>query len=252
MNGVIASDAIKLKRTFINPIAYLYPIIVLFGALIIVASQKSNLLEQNNDMWSSMIVIVHFLIMFVVPIKLTIIISNLINVEHQTNAWKMILALPIRKSSFYFSKLFYILKVCMISGLLLFVGFILIGKILGFENSPPYLTLLQEAFYPYLGAFPIITFQLWLSIQFKNQAFPITIGIFGAICMFFLQMNTLTSYIFWAYPALLTPLKQVVENNTLAAIIPNDAVGLYALLSIIFGILFLLIGLYQFSKQEVE
>lgn len=252
MNAAIASDRMKLKRSFINPLSYIYPLFILAGALVIVSAQQKHLMAQGNNMWYTMIAVIHFLIMFVVPIKLTVIVSNLINVEHQTNAWKLLFALPIQRSSLYFSKLFYVLRVCAISAVLLFFGFVLIGKLLGFTENPPYAMLLKEAIYPYIGALPIITFQLWLSMKFKNQAFPITIGIFGAVCMFFLQMNTITSYVFWAYPARMTPLIQVIENNELASIVPNPDIPVYLILSLLFGLLFMKAGLRQFRLQETE
>ncbi|WPP41751.1 ABC transporter permease [Paenibacillus hunanensis] len=252
MNPAIAADRIKLKRSFITPLSYVYPLFIIAAALIIMAAQQQKLMEQGSNMWYTMVAVIHFLIMFVVPIKLTIIVSNLINVEHQTNAWKLLFALPVKRSSLYFSKLFYVLRVCAVSAIFLFIGFIVIGNLLGFAESPPYSVLLKEAVYPYIGALPIITFQLWLSMKFKNQAFAITIGIFGAICMFFLQMNTITSYLFWAYPARMTPLVQVIENNELAGIVPNPDIAIYMVLSIIFGLLFMLLGLRQFRLQETD
>ncbi|MDP1421874.1 ABC transporter permease [Peribacillus simplex] len=252
MNNVIASDKIKLKRTFIKPLSYLYPALILVIAFLVLSIQKDNLAVQYNNMWESMVVITHFIIIFMVPMAITILTSNLSNIEHQNNSWKLLFSLPIAKSTFYFSKVFNIIRLCLISGMILFVGFIVIGKTLSFTGEIPYMLLLKEALYPYLGALPIITFQLWLSIRFKNQAFPIAIGIFGAVCMFFLQMNKSTTLLFWAYPAMMTPIKQEIENNSLAEIVPNDDLGFFMLLSIVFGLIFMIIGVMSIHKQQAE
>lgn len=252
MNNVIVSDKLKLKRTFITPLSYLYPFLILAITFLVLAIQKNNLAVQHNNMWELMVVITHFILIFVVPMAITILTSNLMNIEHQNNSWKLLFSLPISKSNFYFSKLFYIIKLCFISGMILFVGLIVIGKTLSFTGEIPFTLLLKEALYPYVGALPIITFQLWLSIRFKNQAFPISIGVFGAVCTFFLQMNKSTSLLFWAYPAMMTPIKQEIENNSLAGIVPNNDLGFFMLLSIVFGLIFMIIGVMSIHKQQAE
>lgn len=252
MNHVIASDQLKMKRTFIKPISFLFPFLILFLSFLILSMQKESMTSQGNSMWESMVVLTHFIIMFVIPMATTIMVSNLISLEHQNNSWKLLFALPISKFSFYFSKLYVILKLCFLSGIVIFLGFIFIGKILNFKGDIPYALLLGEAFLPFLGVFPIITFQLWLSIRFKNQAFPIAIGVFGTVCMFFLQMHKITSMFFWAYPALMTPVKQLITDGNLAEIVPNGDLAFYTLLSIVFGLIFMVIGMFDFSRQSTE
>lgn len=252
MNHVIASERIKFKRTFLKPLAYIYPISVILLSFLILAIQKNILSENYDNMWETMVVVTHFLYMFTIPLAITLTVSNLVNLEHQTNSWKLLFSLPINRSNFYFSKLFYILILCSISAIIVFIGLILIGIVLNFDGEIPFLLLLKESFYPYMGAFPIITFQLWLSMKFTNQAYPIAIGVFGAVCMFFLQTNKFTSLIFWAYPAIMTPLKQVIENDSLGQIIPNSNLGLYTLLSLTTGLLFMQIGLIYINKKQVN
>ncbi|MCU0097558.1 ABC transporter permease [Bacillus sp. OR9] len=252
MNNVIDSDKIKLKRTFITPVTLIYPLGIVMLSFLIILMQKNNFMEKDYNMWDLMVVTTHFIIMFLIPLAITIISSNIINVEHQTNSWKFLFTLPVEKSQFYFSKLFYLLKLCFVSALIIFIGSILIGRTLGFSGEVPYLLLLKASFLPYLGSFPIITFQLWMSIQFKNQALPIGIGVLGAICSFFLQMNESTSYLFWAYPAMMTPVKQLIVNNSLEGFVANDGLLIYTTLSIVFSMLFLIIGLIQFNKQQVD
>ncbi|QSX24446.1 ABC transporter permease [Priestia megaterium] len=252
MNNVMYSEKMKLKRTFITPVTLIYPFGIVMLSFLLILMQKNNFMERNYNMWDAMVVMTQFVIMFLIPLAITIISSNLINVEHQTNSWKFLFALPVGKSQFYFSKLLYLLKLCFFSALIIFIGFILIGKTLGFSGGVPYLLLLKAAFLPYLGSFPIITFQLWMSIQFKNQAFPIGIGILGAISTFFLQMNESTSYLFWAYPAMMTPVKLLLVNGSLGDIVTNDGLVLYTTLSFVFSLLFLLIGLIKFNKQQID
>lgn len=214
--------------------------------------QRDNLAANHNNMWESMVVVVHYLYMFTIPLAITVVISNLINLEHQTNSWKLLYSLPINKSNYYFIKLFYILFLSSISAIIVFIGLIVIGKILNFDGDIPFLLLLKEAFFPIIGALPIITFQLWLSLKFSNQVFPIGIGVFGAVCVFFLQTNKTTSFIFWAYPAMMSPVKQIIENGSLDQIVVNNDLTLYMLLSFSFTLLFMLIGLVHCTKKQVN
>jgi lantibiotic transport system permease protein len=252
MNNVIASEKIKLRRTFLIPISYIYPVIVILMSFLIISIQKENLVTQHDNMWESMVVVTHYLYMFAIPLAITLITSNLINIEHQTNSWKLLFSLPIKRSNYYFSKLMYILFLCIASALIMFIGLIVIGLVLNFELRIPFLLLLKESFYPYIGALPIITFQLWLSMKFINQIYPIAIGVFGSVCIFFLQTNKVTSFIFWAYPAMMTPLKQEIESGSLGQILLNSDVAIYALLSFGFGLVFMLIGLLHCNKQQVD
>ncbi|WP_185819495.1 ABC transporter permease [Salibacterium salarium] len=252
MNSVIAFEKKKLKRTFIVPLTLLYPFLVIFMVALIIAVQKDNLANQNNDMWEIMIVITHYVYMFAIALAITFITSNIVNIEHQTNSWKLLFSLPINRSSFYFSKLFSIFILCASSAFIVFVGLNLIGIVFSFGNFPPYLLLLKESFYPYIGALPIITLQLWLSLRFQNQTLPMAIGIFGAVCIFLLQTNKVSSFIFWAYPAMMTPLIQVVENDSLGKIVVNSDLYLYTTLSLVFAFIFMFIGLNYCSKHQVE
>nr|WP_275580421.1 ABC transporter permease [Metabacillus iocasae] len=242
----------KLKRTFITPITFMYPLAIIIIGFLIIMMQRDNFIERNVDMWASMVVIVHFVVMVFIPIAITIISSHVINVEHQTNAWKFLFSLPIPKSQLYMSKLFQVIKLCVYSALVMFGGFIVIGMVLGFSGNVPYLLLLKAAFLPYVGALPIMTFQLWMSMKFKNQAFPIGIGILGAISAFFFQMNESTSYLFWAYPAMMTPVKQLIVDGSLGEIVTSADIGQYTILSVIFGLFFLLLGFIAFNNQQVD
>ncbi|MFY0804746.1 ABC transporter permease [Peribacillus frigoritolerans] len=249
---MLASEKLKLKRTLLIPISYIYPVAVILLSLLIVGLQKDNLAANHNNMWESMVVVVHYLYMFTIPLAITVVTSNLINLEHQTNSWKLLYSLPVNRSSYYFSKLFYILFLCSTSAVIVFIGLIVIGKVLNFGGGIPFLLLLKESFFPLIGALPIITFQLWLSLKFSNQVFPIGIGVFSAVCVFFLQINKTTSLIFWAYPAMMSPVKQIIENGSLTQIVVNNDLSLYMLLSFSFGLVFMLIGLVHCTKKQVN
>lgn len=252
MKNILSAESLKYKRTPFYLVALLYPFIIIAAVFLVFMVSKGDIAENYDNLWNSLIITSHFVTLFVVPISIPILVSTIINIEHESNSWKMLMSLPLSRSSLYWSKLYKVLYFSLISSFILFLGLILMGLTLSFNENVPFMLLLKEATYPFIGSFPIITFQLWISIRVKNQAFPIAIGVLGAIAGFFLQqMGSIGSWIFWAYPSLLTPIKQSILNGTLNGVVPNEELPMYMFLSVLFGLIFLGIGLVTINRKEI-
>ena len=62
------------------------------------------------------------------------------------------------------------------------------------------LPFFKNSFYPLLAGIPILVIQLWLSVTMKNQAIPLTIGIFASV--FAVYGHFAPDWVLWKWPLL--------------------------------------------------
>ncbi|MCR8645131.1 ABC transporter permease [Paenibacillus sp. N1-5-1-14] len=166
--------------------------LVLLAPLGLIAMQALNyglrydyLMQQYaDDQWGNLF---HNLMGFI-PIALllgvTILGSMTASIEHQLSSWKQLLALPISRYSVYASKFMVVVLMLTMACILLMFGTVVLGLGLGFEASIPVAKLLKMSFFPFIAAWPLLAFVLWLCLTFKNQSMPITIGVVCAVLAF--------------------------------------------------------------------
>lgn len=182
MLTTLVSDFLKIKRKMIWFLIFLGP----FGVVALEAVNfglRYDYLTKlyADDLWGGLIGEANFLAIPALMLGLTIITSMIASIEHQTNAWKQLLALPISKFKVFTGKFLLAAVLLFISSTLLFVGIIILGLFLKFSLEIPFVALLKMVYFPYFAAMPFIAFQIWLSITVKNQAIPLTIGILSTI-----------------------------------------------------------------------
>ena len=182
MARVLASEFIKIKRKMILFLIFLGP----FGVIALEAVNFGLRYDwltgiYEDDLWKGLIGEVSMLSVPTILIGLTILTSMIANIEHQTNAWKQLLALPISKTKVYTAKVLLTVILLLISCFLLMIGTIILGLALKFGTAIPFVYLFNMCFYPFLAALPFLALQIWLAITLKNQAIPLTVGILGMI-----------------------------------------------------------------------
>jgi len=168
-------------------------------------------------------------------VGLAIITSMIANIEHQTNSWKQVLALPISKFGVFTAKFTLGLILLFVSSTLLGLGTIFLGLVLKFGSFIPYLELLKIIYYPYLAVMPFIALQIWLAITYKNQATALTVGILGTV----VSMNAVIfpDWVPYKWPTL--------ENQWGE---PLYSVGF----GVLVGLLIYMMGLLDFIRRDVK
>ena len=121
-----------------------------------------------------------------------------------------------------------------------------IGIFLDFNGPIPWDLILKQAFYPYIVSFPLMAFQLWISMVCQNQIIPISLGIIFTLSGFFLQN---VKWLFWVYPIWGTPILPSDEFNK---VIINTDLSFFFNMSLTVGLLFLIGGMIHFSKRELR
>jgi hypothetical protein len=231
---VLQTDFIKMKvgiwiLVFLGPIG----IFALHG--INYGIRYDWLMSQTTDPWGQLLGNIN---MFSNPCPLAwngSLASLSANLEHHTNAWKQLLALPISRISVYSSKFTLIAILLFISTCLTFFGTIGFGLVLGFKQAIPFSSILQNSFYPFFASLPILSLQLWLSITLHNQGLPLTIGIVGAVLSMYAYY--MPNWVIWKWPLLVNQW---------------DLPELNVIFGITLGFIILIIGLLDFQKRDVK
>lgn len=241
MGRILWADRLKAKRTWIG-------ILVVLGPLGVISLQAVNyglrydfLVTPGSDVWGDLIRSIHQLLVPTLLLGITLLASMLAGLEHQAQAWKLMLALPVPKVHVYVGKFLWLAGLLLVSASLAGIGTVLLGVSLGFGPEIPWVMALGEGYFPYLAAFPVMALQFWVSMFVRNQAFPMTLGIIGTMMSMNLSFNASLNWVPWAYPVLAAPLEAGRYN-------PEKwiAVGL------VVGAALLLIGSLHFAKRDVK
>lgn len=233
---------LQLLRTDFKKISIGMWILVFLGPIGIFALTTVNymvrydwLLQQTDDYWLQLLRQINLFLAPALLLGTTLLASLFANIEHKTNAWKQLLALPISRVNVYGSKFITISFLLLISTVLMFIGTLVFGSFFDWEQSIPYKEIAINSFYPYFAAMPILGIQLWYSVASSNQGTPLTVGIIGSVVSMYSYGGP--EWLIWKWP--------VLENKW---DIPEISVGL----GIVVGGAILIISLFHFDRKDVK
>ena len=248
----------KSKRTlyfwFTIVSSLLIPLIMF---LIYVFKTKHFIPPEGENPWESHILHSYTSISSMLfPFFVIVLISLITQTEHSNNAWKKIFVLPLRKGTFYFSKLTFILIIVYVSLILFNLGILASGYLSALIKSelnylvfsPDFLILFKYSLTLFVNVLGIIAIQYLISLLFKNFIIPVSLGLFLTITALILA-NTWKNakYFPYAFPELyLSDIRGVKEL---------EHVGIFTItefVSIATFILFALIALVIFVKRKVK
>lgn len=234
MLDILQADLLKLKRKWFWLLVFLGPFGVISLQMVNYGVRYDWLIQQQPDVWMGLIQNIN---MFVAPallLGMTILASQIANIEHQKGSWKQLLSLPIRRRDVFSSKFIIVCFLLLLSCILLFIGTILLGICLGFGYSFPLSLIVKNSFYPLLAGMPILALQVWLSITIQNQAYPLSLGILGSVCSMYAYYAP--DWFIWKWPLLQAGGSQ--EKFVLAGILT--------------GVVILLAGIIDFQRKDVK
>lgn len=232
----LRADFLKIRRKGIWFLVFLAPIglVAMQGLNFGLRYDYLSKIYEDN-LWGGLIYNIELFVPMALFLGCTLVSSLVANVEHQMSSWKQLLALPISRSAVFLSKFTLCVLLLTASCILLPLFTVGLGFLLGFEPALPIGRLLSMGFYPYLAAWPLLALQLWLSLAFRNQALPVSIGVAAAI------LSPFTLDLSASFP---------LNWPTLAL---SDADPLFYLLGgITLGIFIMLISLVHFNRKDVD
>ncbi|MDQ0175315.1 ABC transporter permease [Bacillus chungangensis] len=235
MIKVLKADLLKMKRKWIWFLVFLGPLGIVGLQAVNFGLRYDYLVGQAEDVWQELLQNVNVLIPITLLLGIAILASMTANVEHQQNAWKQLLALPVSRTAVFTAKFIENVLLLLVACFLLVIETIILGIALRFGFDFPLLQVIKNSFYPLFAALPIMALQVWLSITMRNQALPLTIGIFGAI--FSLYSVRGPDWLIWKWPLLISDKHQ-----------PEW----FVMVGLAVGLLILLFGIFDFEKRDVK
>ncbi len=248
---VIMADVIKSKRTVLFLTLFLAPGLTLIYecANFLLRSQVlfNQAQDKHTDLWHIFLYDKQFILSLTIPLSITLAASIIANTEHQANAWKQILALPLKRGSIFLGKFGLLFLLSFMSGVFTYVSYIIFGLSFRLGETVPWLRLIGDSMLPFLCSIPIMVFQLYLSIRVKNQAFSILVGALSSMAGLFLALSPITQWLPWAYPLNSSTLRLKYSSQQLI----NNPDLIYVLISsVILGGILLVIAAFLFSKNR--
>lgn len=228
-------DTLKMKKKWVWFLVFLGPAgVVGLEAFNFLLRYDWLTKQYQDDLWGGLIDESRILAVPALMMGLAIVASILAGIEHQTNSWKQMLALPVSKCSLFTAKFMLLTFLLFISCTCLGLGLIGLGAALGFGTKIPLVYLLKISYYPFLAALPFAALHTWLSIVVKNQAFALTCGIIGTILSLYGVIMP-----DWV------PYKWLFLENSWGKVEYSAAAG------VLTGLLVYLVGLLDFYRRDV-
>lgn len=182
MLRVLSTEWLKIRRKWIWFLVVLGPLGAVGLQVVNYGLRYDYLMAlYADDLWHGLTRNVNIMMLPAMFIGLAILASLTAGIEHQTNAWKQTLALPVSRSAVFLAKFILTAVLLFVSSTLIIIFTIIFGWLLGLEMSPPMTTLLQAAYYPYLAIMPFVALHTGLSTIIANQAVPMTVGIVNLV-----------------------------------------------------------------------
>ncbi len=241
---LLKGEFLKQRRSFTWPLLLLTPVVAGGLTFINLFVRYDYLMSLEGDQgftsWNLLLLQHHFLWMFFLPLVVTVFSSMIHHMEYRSNSWKNIFALPVSKRRVYLAKWFAVFLLGSLMVWMNGVVLMIVGKLLGFPEGMDFILILKYTLYQMAAMMSLISFQCCLSAEIRNTNIVLAVGFVGvASSLFFAQSETLSKFIPYAH--LIYALPDPTVDNQIAF--------RYGL---VFGVFFLLLGVFSFCRKEID
>lgn len=150
--------------------------------------------------------VLYMFLSFTMLLTISLLCSTMSEPEHQAQGLKLLFSLPVNRTAFYFAKAIWI------GALMLGCCALIIGGTAGIwlaytDLTLPFPFLVKQVLGCFGASLPVLGIQLFLSLRFSNQTFPLAVGVLGAISSLFIARfgGTVLYVLPWAYPSMASP-----------------------------------------------
>lgn len=251
---VLRIEQLKLKRTIAGKMVVLAPLTVLILAFLMAANAPFSTIKRSGASkdWNALASLVLMLwAALMMPLYLALETAVVAGVDHAENQWKILLARPVPRWTWYVAKLVVVMAMLGASMLILLGGIVTAGLLLQkvqpeltFAGPVPWLSLIRQcAQIAALAAFAL-SIQHWISLRWRSFSIAIGSGVVAMIIGYVAAMTTFRDpdwpqYFPWALP--MVPLSRH----------PQDADGLLVL-SLVLATVVSIAGCLNFVRREVS
>ncbi|MEJ2013416.1 MAG: ABC transporter permease [Anaerolineales bacterium] len=198
------AEAVKLRRTLALWLAMIVPAAILLLYFILYSRPSGAGLLSGRDAWlwiTQNALILWSMIML--PMFAGLEAALLAGLEHRSQGWKHLFALPLPRSSIYLAKLLVATLLIGLSMASMFVWIYLTGKAIGlvnpqvgFERAFPLLPIAVLILAVYLGSLFMISIYVWIATGWQSFVAPIAV----AIVSVFLTLIISQTNFWWLFP----------------------------------------------------
>jgi hypothetical protein len=245
----LKAETLKMKRTLALWLAIIAPLGMVGLQFLVVYQRAEYYLRQIENAWvrfgQEMFVFFGFLI---VPLFVALETALLGGLEHRSNQWKHLYALPQPRWTVYAAKQLMGMALIALSmaGL---VGFsVLAGLVLrmlmpdvGFDAAIPWDLFLKYGVMVYLASWLIISLHTWVAIRWQSFVVAMAVGILMTVSGMIVISSDWGSFYPWAMPGLLANTFNKGEPILLKELI----------VSVVGGIVVALLGCWEVTRRDV-
>ena len=241
LTGCITAESRKLRHSLILPACLLIPIIPAIMGTFNYAQNQGILESEWYSLWTQNTLF--YACFFYAPL-IGLYCSYLWRLEHRHNNWNMIMTVPVPVSCVFFAKLTITLAITLLTQLWMGVLYLICGKLVGLPGfCPPeiILWLLRGI----LGAVPICSLQLLLSMKIRSFSVPIGIALVGSVTGMLIINKDMG--LFWPYSLMLLGMNSnKTEDSLTGSFFP------FLVSVILFSIFFCLISVWLMKRRDVR
>lgn len=196
----------KLKRTLSRSLVVLAPMCAFLLALFIVPDLSSLAEAKGVEPGIAYIdSLLRIWCTFFLPLMLTLQAVLIAQLEHSNQKWKHLLSLPIPRIAVYVAKIANLALLLALSHAFIFVlicVFASSGYIAFSDLSEDFTYAARKLFVIMVAAWPVLTFQLMISIRLESLVASISLGIVATIFALVAgtQLGTAKAYFPWSMP----------------------------------------------------
>jgi ABC-2 type transport system permease protein len=250
---VLSAETLKLKRTNALRLVVIAPLAVVVLVTFLAANVTTLILNQRMELWLGLTRTVLILwAILMLPLYVTIEAALVAGVDHVDNHWKILLARPVPRWTFYAAKLF-IITVMTISSMLLVVGGIIAAGLvlpriqpdLHFASAIPVARMAGKAAEVFSLEFLVMSILTWISLRWRSFTVTVGVGIVGMVVGYGMLLTArggspgFAIYCPWSFPMM-------------ALVNPPANVMPLIWISIMSGIAVSAVGCWRFSRSDVE
>lgn len=235
MRKLLQVELMKIKRKGFWFLTFLGPIGVVALQVVNYSVRWDYLKTLSDDHWLFYLQNVSGFTPLALVLGIAILTSSMASIEIETNAWKQLLALPVRKTSVYLAKFTVLAGLLFIASIVLCVATLAYGLTLEFGGAVPVAVLLEYSFYPFFASLPILALQLWVAMVSENQGWPITAGVLNVILTY--SAYTLPDWAIWKWPSLINDWNEPLYSG---------------LMGLGVGLIIYMVGMMDFVRRDVK
>ncbi len=248
LRRALSAEVLKLKRTLAVWMVLIAPSVVVGLNFVMLLDRGENFMSNADSAWQALTQnVLLFWALMMLPLFVTLETALLGSVDHSSQQWKHLYALPLPRWAIYAAKAIIALILIGASTLVLWSETIVAGLLLGAAKPQlaigwpvPAWIILQPMLLTFLIAWCMISVHLFVALRWQSFTFAIGFGIATAVINFMIiQSDKWSKFFPWSWPGY-----AIIKEGA-------DFLPMALMLGLTGGVIIGLIGMGIVSRREV-